>query len=330
MDNLGSRRCARVSPELPNMSPKFTPRQLDAFIAAAELNNFSQVGQRLNLTPSAISTMIGELEVSLGFVLFERSTRKVTLTPDGREFLPAALAVQQQLKLAATKAADVRNRSVDVVRVAAPLTVAAAILPRLIAAYRARQPRVVVRIIDTGVEWLADQVAAGNADLAMGPDRTVGADVLCSLLFPSPWVLWCSPRHPLARKRLLRWHDLQGVDFFAAGRDHEHSVMPRLVGKGVAAEITPVQVVESVLTALGIAAANLGVTFSPDYVKVLAKPMGLVMRRVIEPEIIRHMSIYTSVRRSPSAAAQDFQQFIRMSYTDATSRLSRAAPNGRA
>lgn len=298
-------------------SPKFTPRQLDALIAAAELNNFSQVAQRLNLTPSAVSTMIGELEALLGFMLFERTTRKVTLTADGREFLPAALAVQQQMKLAATKAADVRNRSADVVRVAAPLTVAAAILPRFIAAYRLRHPRVVVRIIDTGVEWLADQVAIGNADLAVGPDRTVGADVACSPLFPSPWVLWCSPQHPLARKRILRWSDLQGVDFYAAGRDHEHSVMPRLVGKGVAARITPVQVVENILTALGIAAANLGITFSPDYVKVIAQPMGLVMRRVVEPEIIRHMSIYTSVRRSSSVAAQDFQEFFRTNYKNA-------------
>jgi DNA-binding transcriptional LysR family regulator len=130
-------------------------------------------------------------------------------------------------------------------------------------------------------------------------------------------VLWCSPQHSLARKRLLRWSDLKGSDFYAAGRDHEHSVMPRLLGKGVAAEITPVQVVESILTALGIAAANLGITFSPDYVKVLAKPMGLVMRRVVEPEIIRHMSIYTSVRRSSSVAAQEFQEFIRTNYKQA-------------
>lgn len=306
--------------------PKFTARQLDAFIAAAELSNFSQVALRLNLTPSAVSTTIGELEASLGFVLFARTTRKVTLTPDGREFLPAALAVQQQIKLAATKAADVRNRSVDVVRVAAPLAVAAAILPSIIAAYRVRHPRVVVRIIETGVEWLADQVAVGNVDLALGPDRTVGADVECSPLFPSSWVLWCSPRHPLARKRVLRWRDLQAIEFYAAGRDHEHSVMPYLVGQGVAADLTPTQVVESVLTALGLAAANLGVTFSPDYVKVLARPMGLLMRRVVEPEVIRHMSLYISTSRKSTAAAHEFQQFIRATYPNAAAGAARIGP----
>jgi DNA-binding transcriptional LysR family regulator len=290
---------------------KFSPRHLDAFIAAAELNNFSQVGRRLNLTPSAISTTLAELEAILGFALFERTTRKVTLTTDGREFLPSAMAVQRQMNLAVTKAADVRNRSVEVVRIAAPMVVAATILPNLIAAFRLKNPRVAVRIIDTGVEWLADRVATGEADLAMGPDRSVGSDVNCSALFPTAWVLWCAPESPLARKRQIRWSELKSVEVYAAGRDHEHSVVPRLSQHGVSAPFVPVQIVDNVSTALGIAAANLGVTLAPAYVAALAKPMGLIKRRVIDPEIVRYMSMYTSMRRSLSSAASDFECFIR-------------------
>ncbi|HTI67189.1 MAG TPA: LysR family transcriptional regulator [Caulobacteraceae bacterium] len=297
--------------------PRFTPRQIDAFVASAELSNFTQAARRLNLTPSAVSNLISELELSLGFGLFERTTRKVTLTPDGREFLPSALAVQRQLQLAAIAAADVRNRSVEVVRVAAPLSVAAVDLPRLIARYRLRQSRVVVRILDTGVEWLADRVSTGEADLALGPDRTVGPDVTCSPLYASPWVLWCSPNHPLARKAALRWTDLEGVDFYAAGHDHEHSIIPRLSGMTDAMRVTPIQIVDNVTTALGIAAAEIGVTFTPDYVKTLAEPLGLVMRRVTDPEVVRHMSLYAPVRRKLSPAALQFHDFVRESLAEA-------------
>ena len=303
---------------------RFTPRQIEAFVAAAELNNFTYAARRLNLTPSAVSNLISELELSLGFALFERTTRKITLTPDGREFLPAALSVLRQINLAMAAAADVRNRSVDVVRVAAPLSVASLILPRLIGEYRALKPRSTVRIMDTGVEWLADSVATGDSDLALGPDRTVGADVTCSPLYPTPWVLWCSPDHPLAAKPVLTWSDLIGVELYAAGRDHEHSVAPQLAAYPDALQIAPVQIVGNFSTALGIAAANLGATLSPAYVHELADSFGLVMRRVAEPEIIRFMSLYVPARRPLRSAAGDFRDFLEKRLSAA--RLDRPDP----
>ena len=300
------------------MLPHLTPRQLDAFIAAAELSNFTLAARRLNLTPSAVSSLIGELELSVGFALFERTTRKVSLTSDGREFLPAALAVQRQMRHAATAAANVRNRSIDIVQIAAPLSVASVVLPPLIAAYRAERPRTGIRILDTGVEWLADRVATSDADLALGPDRAVSADVICEPLFSSPWVLWCSPHHALAAKAALTWRDLDGVDYYASGRDHEHSVMPQLAQVPDAQSLAPVQVVENLTTALGLAAANLGVTFSPAYAEPLALSLGLVMRKVIGPEIVRSMALYSPARRRLSTTALEVQAFLRARLTGTT------------
>ena len=120
------------------------------------------------------------------------------------------MAVLRQIRLAEAAAGDVRDRSTDVVRAAAPMVVAAAVLPPLIAAFRETRPRTTVRILDTGVEWLGDRVAMGEADLALGPDRAVGEAVSAEPLFPTPWVLWCSPAHPLAAKTVLAWRDLEG------------------------------------------------------------------------------------------------------------------------
>jgi len=290
---------------------RFTPRQIDVFIAAAQLSSFTQAAARLNLTPSAVSNLISELERGLGFTVFERTTRKVVLTRDGREFLPSAIAVQRQLRIAGQAADDVRNRSVEVVNVAAPISVAAVILPPIIAGYRQAHPRANIRILDTGVEWLADRVATGEADIALGPDRVVGQDVEREALFPSPWVLWCAPDHRLAQRQSVRWSDLNGEAFYAAGRDHEHSVYPRLLDNPDAATVTPVQVVDNVTTAFGIASAGLGITCTPAYVRGLAEAFNLVMRPLVEPEIVRYMSLYTSNRRDPSQACASFIQTIR-------------------
>lgn len=293
------------------MSPRFTTRQLCAFIAAAEAHNFTLAAGRLNLTPSAVSNLISELEHAVGFSLFERTTRKIALTPNGRQFLPVALAVQRRLTLASIAAADIANRSVDVVRIAAPQAVAATMLPPVIASYRQVEPRTEIRVVDTGVEWMADRLLSGEADLALGPDRAVSGDILATRLHASPWVLWCSPDHPLAARNDIRWADLDGVDFFTAGRDHEQSVTPLGASGPPEIAITPRQVFDNITTALGMAAANLGVTFSPHYVSPLAQPMGLVMRRVVEPEIIRYVTLYEPNEREMADKVLRFRDFIR-------------------
>lgn len=291
--------------------PHFTPRQIDAFVAAAELSNFSLAARRLNLTPSAVSGLIGDLEGALGFALFERTTRRVALTAEGREFLPSAIAVQIQLSRAALAAVDISNRAVDVVRIAAPMAVAATVLPPLIAEFRQRHSKTQVRIIDTAVEWLGDRVLIGEADLALGPDRAVPTEIARTDLFPTSWVLWCKPDNPLAQLGAeVRWRELRTASVVAAGRDHEHSIRPLLPPGSQAAAIQPVQIVENISTALGIAAAGLGVTFSPDYVAPFAKALGLVKRVLIEPEITRYMSLYEPCDRTLSDAASVFRQFL--------------------
>lgn len=290
--------------------PHFTMRQLSAFVAAAELGNFTQVGRRLNLTASAISNQIAELESLIGFPLFERTTRRVALTPEGREFLPAALAIQRQIDAAGNVASDIRNRAVGIVRVAAPLTVAAEILPRIIADFVKDRPVVQVRIIDTGVEWLSDRVANGEADMALGPDRIVSPDVMAETLYPSAWVAWCAPDHPMAAHQRLSWADALQWPLVAAGRDHEHSVLPRLPDD-IAATVKSAQIVDNVTTALGLAAAGMGFTCTPAYIAELARRMGLVQCELINPTIMRAMTLYTPLGRRPSNWAAALATHIR-------------------
>lgn len=290
--------------------PHFTMRQLSAFVAAAELGNFTQVGRRLNLTASAISNQIAELETLLGFQLFERTTRKVALTPEGRDFLPAALAIQRQLDAAGNMASDIRNRAVGMVRVAAPLTVAAEILPRIIAQFVKDRPVVQVRIIDTGVEWLSDRVANGEADMALGPDRIASPDVMVETLYPSAWVAWCAPDHPMAAHKRLAWADALQWPLVAAGRDHEHSVLPRLPEE-IASAIKSAQIVDNVTTALGLAAAGMGFTCTPAYISELARRMSLVQCELTDPTIMRAMTLYTPLGRKLSNWATAFATHIR-------------------
>ena len=79
---------------------RFTLRQLSAFVTVSITRNFGKAGDRLSLTASAVSQLVGELESAIGFRLFDRTTRSVSLSPAGREFLPSAKSVLKHMELA--------------------------------------------------------------------------------------------------------------------------------------------------------------------------------------------------------------------------------------
>ncbi len=289
---------------------RFTLRQLEAFSAVAELHSFSAAAQRLGMTAQAISQLIAELESSLSFRLFDRTTRRVNLSSAGHDFLASAESVLRHVRLAETAAADVRDRAAGLVRVGAPLVLASTALPEAIRAYQAERPKVVVRVRDIAVDRLVDSVAAGDVDIAVGPDRVVGQDVSRVPLFESRWVLWCTPDHPLARQKSLRWSELRGHALVAAGRDHEYSVDRMRAAVPEDERVIPVDVVDNISTALGIAAQGLAATVAPAYVGVLAAPFGLVGRRVIEPETVRTVCLYSPNVRILSPAAEGFAEHL--------------------
>lgn len=288
---------------------RVTLRQLEAFVAVEELQSFAAASHRLGLTSSAVSQLIAELESIIGFRVFDRSTRKVTLSSAGRDFLSSAQTVLRHVQLAESAAADVRNRAAGIVRVGVPLVLASSVLPALVRAFADERPRVNVRISDVAVDRLVDVVEAGDVDLSIGPDRPHGDSVLREVAFDSPWVLWCAADSGYASRKVLTWRDLREAKLVAAGRDHERSVEQMNLNAPDGERVQPVHVVDNITTALGMAAEQLAVTLAPAYVGVLASKLGLVMRRVLEPEAIRQVCVYQSAIRSIPPAAEAFKEF---------------------
>lgn len=289
---------------------RYTMRQLEAFVTVAELLGFGASAERMGLTSQAVSQLIAELETLLGFRLFDRTTRRVVLSSGGRDFLASAQSVLHHVNFAEGVADDLRNRAAGIVRIGAPLVLASSVLPAAIRDFSAQRPKIVIRIRDLPVDSLIDTLAMGDVDLAVGPDRPISSDVSSQPVFDSPWVLWCAPDHPLAHRSRVRWDDLRDHALVAAGRDHEISVslMHRNTPEG--SRIMPMHVVDNISTAMGIAAQGLAATLAPAYVGVMANSFGLVMRRVIDPEVIRKVCLYKPKTRQLTPAAEGFAMHL--------------------
>ena len=78
---------------------------VELFVLAAEKRNISQAGRQLGLAPAVASSRVAKLEKQLGADLLHRTTRKVSLSLEGAEFLPFAqeMVAQRQAELQASQ-----------------------------------------------------------------------------------------------------------------------------------------------------------------------------------------------------------------------------------
>src|SRR5262249_55044215 len=108
-------------------------RELKYFVVLAEELHFGRSAERLRIAQPILSRAIGRLERRLGVILFDRTSRRVTLTTSGEVFLAEARAALRALDRAVqrTQAADVR-----LLRLAATPGAASSALRRLLAAHQ--------------------------------------------------------------------------------------------------------------------------------------------------------------------------------------------------
>ena len=74
-----------------------TLRQLNAFINVAETSSFTRASDKMHLTQSAVSGLIKELENNLEVLLFDRTTRQLSLSVVGYHLLPQARRVLNEM-----------------------------------------------------------------------------------------------------------------------------------------------------------------------------------------------------------------------------------------
>ena len=142
-------------------------RQLEAFVALASELHFGRAADRLHMAPPSLSELIRRLEIELGTPLFVRTTRRVTITPAGVEFLPRARSILEELKAARSAVRQVAGGESGTVRLGITPPAGPVLAPHLIQASAVEAPKVRV---DLHRMWLPNLIAAltsGEIDVAI-------------------------------------------------------------------------------------------------------------------------------------------------------------------
>jgi DNA-binding transcriptional LysR family regulator len=263
-------------------------RQLDAFIALAQLGSFTLAAQRCHLSQPAFSALIKGLEEGVGVRLFDRSTRHVALTQEGAQFLDAAQRIRTDLGDAVQGLREAAALQRGRVSIALLPSLAAAWLPPVLALFHARHPGIQLQVSDL----LAESCIAHTEELQ--------AEWFCA----DRLHLVCRADHALAALPSPRMADLKDQPFIQLAR--HSSVRQYLESQSRAQPLDTLLEVEHLATVMGMVRAGLGISVVPALALFHFVQPGLVTRPLADADRQRDLYLVRRRQRSLSPAAQAF------------------------
>ena len=280
-----------------------TLRQLEILVAAADAATFSEAAHKLGISQPSLSETIRRMEGELGTAMFDRNTRSVALTADGRHTVAIAREVVREFHLGLESIADRSRAQRARVTIAALPSIACAVLPVALRAFRKQRPGTEIALNDVLHERAIALVRDGVADVAVTV-RPASLDGLeFAVLGADALHLVCRRDHSLATKRRPEWRDFAGEAFVALARATSVRRLAEAAFVHAGVGLEPAYEVEQIPTAVALVEAGLGITALPGLTLSMVKVTGLVARPIGGPPMRRQIGVATLSGRALSPAA---------------------------
>ncbi len=278
-------------------------RALGHFMAVVDNDGFGKAARALHITQSALSQAIRRLEEDCGAALFHRVGHKVLLTEVGRALIGPARDTLRSMSIAHEAVAAVRGMEAGAVDIATPPALSVSPLADMIARFRARYPKVVVRMNTCATSAQAMQATLdGRSELAM-----VNHEVDVRLLETNPlsetrMVAIVPPGRLMHRNRRYAIADLQKLPFIAG----EHGTRARqMLDKAMAQGLDLRIAVETPHreAVIPLVVAGVGAALVPETMKQIALAQGAQVVRLKEDQPYRIYLIHRRSKLTQAAAA---------------------------
>ncbi|RFU86953.1 LysR family transcriptional regulator [Streptomyces triticagri] len=186
--------------------------ELDAFLTLAEELHFGRTAERLHVSTARVSQTIAKLERRIGVPLFHRTSRRVELTPVGRQLEEELRPARSLITDAVERAVDAGRGVTGLLRVAFTGPAAGQLLVGATQVFRERHPDCEVRISEARLADVLPWLRAGEADMALTclPMREAGI-VTGPVLVREARMLAVPVGHPFARRATVSVEDLARV-----------------------------------------------------------------------------------------------------------------------
>jgi DNA-binding transcriptional LysR family regulator len=266
-------------------------RDIRAFIAVAQAGNFTKAAQRMHLSQPALTVQVQRIEETVGARLFDRNSRNVSLTPTGRELLPALQKVLHDMEHVLLDARALGDGSSGTVRIACLPTFAASVLPDLVREVKKRVPRASFYVRDVVASMVNTLVRTEEVDIGLTGGEVTDPAFEVLHTADDRLVAVLPKQHRLAKRSRITMADLENVPLVltAQGTSVRAVVDNAIAAAGLTAEIAcePTYM----MTAVAMVRAGLGVTILPASAREVRAEPGLLVRPVDEPAFTRPIAL---------------------------------------
>ena len=296
--------------------------RLAAFAAVARQGGFSKAAKELGKTQSSVSQAVLLLERELGQLLFVRDGHTPRLTDAGRVLLARATRIFEEMALAEAELAGLAALTFGELVLGTSDTLACYFLPPVFAAFRARYPRVELRIDNRPSPVIAERVSERKVDLGIVSlplpaslevsGHPVAERLDCWLLAPQEDVAVCLPGHPLSATGRVSVQDLAPHPLLLLDRTTSSRAVVELafaahqLAPSVAMEMSSVEVLKR------LAELGFGVAIVPRFSVERERQAGLLSVLTLSDfGAPRSVGALTPRAVAPTRAARAFLELAR-------------------
>jgi DNA-binding transcriptional LysR family regulator len=291
--------------------PDLGSRQLLAVLAIADYGSFIAAAAFLKTSQPALTRTIKRIEDVLGVSLFERTTRRVQLTPAGREFVAVAERVLNDLRISVRSMRDLADQHRGQVIVAAIESVATGLLPRIIAEYHITRPAIELRVREGVHGAVLEDVRSGVADLGLTFADELPDTIAMVPLGREVFLAVMQRQHRLAASRGVTMKQIAREPLVSLTHD---SRTRRTIDAAASKQGITLQhavTVTQLATVMSFVRAGLGVAIVPADAIAGFNTDGLKTLPIIRPTLSHNLGLITLKEREPTPAAIGISTLIR-------------------
>lgn len=277
-----------------------TLTRYEVFNTVVEFSSITKAAEALNLTQSAVSYSISNLESELGFPLLIRHRHGIRLTTDGERMLTHIRIILHSNEKMKQEAASINNIEVGTVRIATFNSVCTQWLPKIIKSFKKEYPLIEIRILQGGILDIEEWITSGSVDFGF-----VVLPTLTSLetipLKEDKLLCIVSHDHPLSNQEKIHMKQLEN-EVFVIPKSSDRDI--KRIEKAANVKLNIKFEMEDDDSIMAFVENNIGVGIMPEL--VVQNQSNKFSIHNLEPEAYRSICIAATSLKGLSPAAKKF------------------------
>lgn len=289
-------------------------RHLRALVAVAQYRNFAAAATDLGISQPTLTRTVRRAEDMLGVALFTRTTRRVSLTAAGQEFIPLAQRLLGDLGLGLRNIRELATVERGQVVIATLMTVAHGVLPRVVARFAERYPSVGIDLREGVQTNMLEEVRNGSADFGIGDTTDIGGPLEAEQLGTHGFCVVLPKGHRLFARTSLTLTDIADERLVAMPTEAAARRTLDAVSLAAGVSLNSHFTVGQFTTAFELVSEGLGVAVVPSIFFARPHPADVSSRPLHAPGAVQRLGIITRRDRVLAPAASALLDVLRESW----------------